>query len=52
MGVGITIGNLLGGVTLDVFGVSTLLIFSTIFSFLGFLITFLTARKKKIIYKN
>ena len=52
MGVGITIGNLLGGVTLDVFGVSMLLIFSTIFSFLGFLITFLTARKKKIIYKN
>lgn len=52
MGVGITIGNLLGGVMLDKFGVPTLLIFSTIFSFLGFLMTFLTAEKKKIRYKN
>ena len=47
MGVGITIGNLAGGFTLDQFSVPTLLIFSTICSFLGFMIILLTAGKKK-----
>ncbi|MCP1224034.1 MFS transporter [Sebaldella sp. S0638] len=47
MGIGITIGNLLGGWILDLQGVPVMLIVSTVFSFLGFVIVFLSIGKKK-----
>ena len=40
MGIGITIGNLLGGMILDSKGVPAMLIVSTVFSFLGFVNAF------------
>ena len=46
MGIGITIGNLLGGVILDSKGVPAMLIVSTVFSFLGFVIVFLSIGRK------
>ena len=47
MGIGITIGNLLGGMILDLQGVPAMLIISTVFSFLGFVIVFFSIGLKK-----
>lgn len=45
MGIGITIGNLLGGVVIDNYGVPIMLIISTIIAFLGFFITFISIKR-------
>jgi PPP family 3-phenylpropionic acid transporter len=47
MGIGITIGNLLGGIVLDLSGVPAMLILSTGFSLLGFIIVYLSIKNKK-----
>ena len=47
MGIGITIGNLLGGMLIDISGVPAMLIFSTVFSFIGFAMIFWSVVSKK-----
>lgn len=48
MGIGITIGNLLGGVIIDKYGVPVMLIISTIIAFFGFFITFVSIKTKSL----